>query len=75
MPGKQGGTAKPLKKPKAKEKVEDEVQLTNEIYFPFEYSRKISILNFFFQSDLAFKEKQKADAKASQALKDKLVKK
>ena len=25
MPGKQGGTAKPLKKPKAKEKVVDEV--------------------------------------------------
>ena len=27
MPGKQGGTAKPLKKPKAKEKIEDEVEL------------------------------------------------
>ena len=29
MPGKQGGTAKPLKKPKAKEKVEDEVAIIN----------------------------------------------
>lgn len=28
MPGKQGGTAKPLKKPKAKEKVEDEVRIS-----------------------------------------------
>jgi len=27
MPGKQGGTAKPLKKPKAKEKVVDEVHI------------------------------------------------
>lgn len=26
MPGKQGGTAKPLKKPKAKEKIEDEAK-------------------------------------------------
>ncbi len=40
MPGKQGGTAKPLKKPKAKEKVEDEVQMRRKkfIYFPFENS-------------------------------------
>jgi len=29
MPGKQGGTAKPLKKPKAKENFEDEVFFIN----------------------------------------------
>lgn len=48
MPGKQGGTAKPLKKPKAKEKVVDE-------------------------SDVAFKEKQKDEAKKANELKAKIT--
>jgi len=49
MPGKQGGTVKPLKAPKKEQKELDD-------------------------SDLAFKERQKADQKAAQALKDKLTK-
>lgn len=65
MPGKQGGTAKPLKKPKAKEKVEDEVKSLH-LQCP---------IFLLFQSDAAFKEKQKEEAKKAKELKDKIMKK
>lgn len=49
MPGKQGGTVKPLKQPKKEKKELDE-------------------------ADAAFKDKQKADAKAAADLKAKITK-